>query len=141
MARPKLEIKRTPQERVRRILKAEGLTQCEFSKKIGVSQQTISKIINGRINVSELFAQRINKSFPKYNVSWILGFDGTKGDGNVKIDEVTIGVKAELTVDERTATACLSLVEIYCNQNGVNLVGERQDDGTVTFYFESKGAI
>ena len=44
-------------------------------------------------------------------------------------NEPTIDVKANLNVDRRTAETCLRLVEIYCNQNGVTVIPNRNMNG------------
>lgn len=56
----------------------------------------------------------------------------------MKIDDITVKVKAKLDVDEGTANACLKLVEIFCNEN--NLIVARRDhsDGTHEYEFVVK---
>lgn len=51
----------------------------------------------------------------------------------MKVDELTVEVKAKLTVDKATAEGCLKMVEIYLNNNSnMNIqldcleTGERQ---------------
>ena len=55
-----------------------------------------------------------------------------------KVNEITIDVKANLNVDRRTAETCLRLVEIFCNENGVNLIGHHDENGEITFEFECR---
>lgn len=55
-----------------------------------------------------------------------------------KISEITIDVKANLNVDRRTAETCLKLVEIFCNQNGVDIVGHHGENGEITMEFECR---
>ena len=47
-----------------------------------------------------------------------------------KLTELTVEVKAKLGVSRETAEACLSLVQLYCNDNGCDLQAEKQIDGT-----------
>lgn len=53
-----------------------------------------------------------------------------------KVEEITVEVKANMTVDETTAEACLKLVELYINQNDVDLIGNTKIDGTIELNFE-----
>ena len=42
----------------------------------------------------------------------------------------------KLTVSEDTAKACLRMVQIYCNDTGLRVVGRKRPDGAVDFAFE-----
>ena len=54
----------------------------------------------------------------------------------MKMDEVTVEVKAKLDVDKNTAEACLKMVEVYVNNNkDIVLNCARKNDGTEHFYF------
>lgn len=53
-----------------------------------------------------------------------------------KLEEVTIDVKANLTVDEKTAKACLKLVEIYINSTPVEIIAERKPNGETELHYE-----
>lgn len=55
-----------------------------------------------------------------------------------KVEDITVEVKANINVDETTAEACLKLVELYINQNGVDLIGETKVDGTIGLVFEER---
>ena len=50
--------------------------------------------------------------------------------------DLTFEVKAKLTVDRATAEACLKMVELYVNGNGVNVVVDRLENGELKFYYE-----
>ena len=50
------------------------------------------------------------------------------------IGKLTVGVS--LSVDERTAQACLKLVEMYVNQNGADIIGNKEADGSIAYHFE-----
>ena len=52
-------------------------------------------------------------------------------------EDLTLEVKAKLTVDRATAEACLKMVELYVNNNGVNVIVERFENGELKFYYES----
>lgn len=50
--------------------------------------------------------------------------------------DLTLEVKAKLTVDRTTAEACLKMVELYVNSNSVNVVAEKSEDGELKFSYE-----
>ena len=56
-----------------------------------------------------------------------------------------IEVKAKMTVDRATAEACLKMVELYVNSNGVNVMVDKLESGELKFYYEpfdrSNGAV
>lgn len=51
-------------------------------------------------------------------------------------EDLTLEVKAKLTVDSATAEACLKMVELYVNSNGVNVMADRLGNGELKFYYE-----
>ena len=55
-------------------------------------------------------------------------------------EDLTLEVKAKLTVDRATAEACLKMVELYVNSNGVNVMVDRLGNGELKFYYESADA-
>ena len=52
------------------------------------------------------------------------------------LENVVVEVKAKMTVDRATAEACLKMVELYVNSNGINLMGDRLENGELKFYYE-----
>ena len=55
-------------------------------------------------------------------------------------EDLTLEVKAKLTVDRATAEACLKMVELYVNSNGVNVMVDRLGNGELKFYYEPADA-
>ena len=51
-------------------------------------------------------------------------------------EDLTLEVKAKLTVDRATAEACLKMVELYVNSNPINLMADKSEDGELKFYYE-----
>ena len=51
-------------------------------------------------------------------------------------EDLTLEVKAKLTVDRATAEACLKMVELYVNSNGVNVMADKLESGELKFYYE-----
>ena len=49
------------------------------------------------------------------------------------------------TLDRATAEACLKMVELYVNSNGVNVMVDKLESGELKFYYEpfdgSNGAV
>ena len=52
--------------------------------------------------------------------------------------DLTIDVHAKLSVDRKTADTCLRLVELFCNENGLNLIGHHSNTGELTLKFERR---
>jgi hypothetical protein len=47
----------------------------------------------------------------------------------------TLEIKVKATVDERTAEACLRLVEMYVNSTGCDVSAEKEENGELRFEF------
>ena len=52
------------------------------------------------------------------------------------LENVVVEVTAKMTVDRATAEACLKMVELYVNSNGINLMADKSENGEVQFYYE-----
>ena len=52
------------------------------------------------------------------------------------LENVLVEVKAKMTVDRATAEACLKMVELYVNSNGVNVMVDKLESGELKFYYE-----
>lgn len=52
------------------------------------------------------------------------------------LENAVVEVKAKMTVDRATAEACLKMVELYVNNNGINLMADKYENGEVQFYYE-----
>lgn len=80
MSRKRKEINPLRAERLKTIIRKEKekdkkFTQSEFAKRVGFSQQNISRIINLQNSLTEEAAQRIVSVFPGYRIAWLLGYD------------------------------------------------------------------
>lgn len=51
-------------------------------------------------------------------------------------NELEIKVNAKICVDKNTAEACLKFVELYVNQNNVDVIAEKTEFGEVKFHYE-----
>ncbi len=54
----------------------------------------------------------------------------------MKATDITVEVKAKMTVDRRTAESCLKLVEMYVNDTGKNVIVHKTDTGELEFSYE-----
>ena len=52
------------------------------------------------------------------------------------LENVVVEVKAKMTVDRATAEACLKMVELYVNSNGINVMVDKLESGELKFYYE-----
>ena len=52
------------------------------------------------------------------------------------LENVTVEVKAKMTVDRATAEACLKMVELYVNSSGANVMADRLENGELKLYYE-----
>ncbi len=61
-------------ERVKHIIRLSGLNQKDFAERIGVTPPAISRLINGKLVLSNDMATNIANAFPELNISkyWIL---------------------------------------------------------------------
>lgn len=78
MPHPKAEINPLWGERLKILLKEVDLRQSQLAAKIPISQQTISKIINGSASLTLQTAQRIVDLYPQYRIEWLTGRDDYK---------------------------------------------------------------
>lgn len=78
MSRPKGEIKGLRCKRLKEIIEREGVKQNQLSEETGISQQSISAMVQGKANVTETTAEIIVKRFPEYSIEWLLGFPTIK---------------------------------------------------------------
>ena len=83
MSRSKTEPQIIRADRLKEIIKNERLTQSSLANKIGVTQQSISRIMQGKQALTEGMAKRIVSVFPAYDVEWLLGY---KSEEKVRID-------------------------------------------------------
>lgn len=54
----------------------------------------------------------------------------------MKAEELTIEVKAKMTVDKRTAEGCLHLVEMFVNDTGAKIIADKDANGEMRFHYE-----
>ena len=54
----------------------------------------------------------------------------------MKAEDITIEVKAKMTVDKRTAEGCLHLVEMFVNDTGAKIIVNEDANGEMRFHYE-----
>ena len=54
----------------------------------------------------------------------------------MKAEELTVEVKAKMTVDKRTAEGCLHLVEMFVNDTGAKIIVDQDANGEMRFHYE-----
>ena len=59
-------------DRIQEIFNKSGLSASDFSKKLNIQRSRLSHILSGRNNPSLEIIVKINKSFPKYSLDWLI---------------------------------------------------------------------
>lgn len=70
-------------ERIRLIQEQLGLSQIEFSNKLGISAASLSSIYTGRTNPTNNHVMAIHKAFPQINVNWLMFGEGDMTENGV----------------------------------------------------------
>lgn len=78
MSRPKGEIQAERGLRLKQVILDKNLTQRQFAQEINISQQTISAMINGNANVTDITAQLVTDKYSEYRYEWLMCIDGFK---------------------------------------------------------------
>ena len=54
----------------------------------------------------------------------------------MKAEDLTVEVKAQMTVDKRTAEGCLHLVEMFVNDTGAKIIVNKDANGEMRVHYE-----
>lgn len=73
-------------ERIRQIMEEAGLSQQDFSARLGISPASLSSIFTGRTNPTNNHVQAIHRAFPEINVNWLLFGEGEMRSGSTSAD-------------------------------------------------------
>ena len=138
MARKKVQVKAIRGKRLNELLERKKISQKDFAEKIYISQQTISKIINGHSRLTDDVANVIIRTFPDVRKSYLMGDDDfglTQED--VNIHELTKSQnEADVLYTSICALAKLSNYSIECNgassNNAVDVISSLKQRYTVT---------
>lgn len=74
-------------DRIKQIIKEEGLSQVDFSEMTGIKTSTLSHVLTGRNNASQEVLQKIIDAFPKYEANWLVNGVGPIVDPEVRSQE------------------------------------------------------
>ena len=77
--REKTQVERVRFAKMLDELKADGITQSDFARSVGVTQSFVSNMRSGRSALSVPLAKDIEMAFPKYRAAWLLGLDDRHG--------------------------------------------------------------
>lgn len=66
----------TMKERIRQVMEREEMSQKEFSAAIGISQASLSSILNGRTMPTNRHVEAIHRRFPEINTNWMMFGEG-----------------------------------------------------------------
>ncbi len=87
--------------RISQILKTKNLTSAKFADEIGVQRSSVSHVLSGRNKPSLEFIQKILKTYPEIDTSWLLSGKGnilvinTKSENMIDFPEDTAAVRSE----------------------------------------------
>lgn len=83
-------------ERISKLIHNEGLSQLQFSEKIGRRQPNVSDLMRGKINITRGFIQDILNAFPKLRREWLIEGIGVMYEGDTEHTELPLNTKPRL---------------------------------------------
>lgn len=75
MPRPPKKINPIRIKRLKQVLEQQHLTQSELARRIPISQQVMSRMMNGEATITENTIRGIAREFPEYSFAYLMGFD------------------------------------------------------------------
>lgn len=75
MSRPKQKPNEKSSKALKTLCEELDITQTRLSEITGISQNTLSRIRNGKIALTRPIAEEIVKAFPGYRIGWLLGYE------------------------------------------------------------------
>ena len=107
-------------ERIRKVMEREGMSQKDFSEAIGISQSSLSSILNGRTQTTSRLIEAIHKRFPDISTNWMMF-----GEGDMSMD----GQAVQETSEAATG------------KSGISGEGVRQKDADSTLFDSGQPAV
>lgn len=86
-------------DRVRLIMKANGLSSSEFADKIDVKRSNLSHVLSGRNKPGTEFLAKIIETFPNVNASWLLTGVQRNGELQEETSQRDVSTSSEGTED------------------------------------------
>lgn len=71
--------------RFKQLLRNEKITQEKLHELTGISQNTLSRLANGKTDMTKRLATSIVAAFPKYRIEWLLGLDDCATERDISI--------------------------------------------------------
>lgn len=62
-------------ERMKEIIRREGITQAQLAEVLGVGEVHLSNVANGKRSLTDKRAEKIIALYPRYRLQWLLGYD------------------------------------------------------------------
>lgn len=128
MARKRTKINPIRGERLRLLLKENGMGQQELADKIGYTAEHISYIINGKRNLTEDAAESIVKIFPKTRIGWLLGYEDLETNSDLIIEKALEVINNRLSANKLMVFAAKFL---NCRLSGSEIDGMGYEDAVV----------
>lgn len=127
MARPKVKINPAWSQIIRRICLDQGISQAALSRNINLSQQTVSKIAQGKASLTKETAEAIIKVYPEYRFQWLMGLDEypttAECDTNRLLDEWWAGDQQRERVEKLLLVHGYSVERLFDPQTGLPVKG------------------
>lgn len=61
--------------RLKQVLTDQNITQAELARRIPISQQVMSRMVNGEATITENTVRGIVRAFPEYRFEYLMGYD------------------------------------------------------------------
>lgn len=78
MSRPRAEINIKRCKRLKQLIDETGIKQNQLAADTGISQQSISAMVQEKANVTDTTIEIITKKFPQYSAEWLSGYSDYK---------------------------------------------------------------
>ena len=110
-------------KRLKALIDAEGLTQAKFAKEIHRTQQSVSRIINGKDPLTDDTVDGIIQKFPRYRRDWLLGYDPYMTQNELNVATLQKGMTEADLLDKG--------VKIFLTLSGYDVAPAYESDGTI----------
>lgn len=103
-------------DRIRLIMKSQGLTASEFADTIGIKRSNLSHVLSGRNKPSLDFLVKIIETYPKVNASWLItgeSREGTFDENNVKSTEAPKKIEKNESTTKANNKVLVKMIALY----------------------------
>lgn len=109
MAKNKQAINPKSADRVKQLYGMLGITQFQLSAETGISQNTLSRIANGKTALSYNVASQISAIYPDISIRWLMGENDFKND----MEESLFPVIKSIIGKRRAEQAVAAFLQVY----------------------------